>query len=97
MAKKRAPAHTPQMRMIRATVGTSYPMHPEDVGIIHVPDRVARAMLDTGQAVPVCGVAREVQIAALCSAAHALGVTLGTSDAEIVAAAAEYGATVSGS
>lgn len=83
-----------KMKLVRTIVGISYPHHPQDVGVVSVPAKVAQGLLDTKQAMPICGVAREIQIAALCSAAHALGVTLKTGDHEIVEAAREYGAHV---
>ena len=96
--RKRAPARRrvapePQdMRMVRLRVGTSLPLHPEDIGIATVPGRVAKALLDSKQAVPVCGTNRDIQIAALCTAAEALAVTLTTPDPAINEAALRYGA-----
>ena len=81
-----------EMRMVRVTTATPYPVHPGDQGIVEVPGRVAKALLDSRQAIPVCGTVREIQIANLCTAAEALGVTLTTSDPEIDAAALTYGA-----
>ena len=92
-SRARAVAPEPQeMRMVRLRVGSSFPLHPEDIGIAIVPGRTAKVLLDTGQAVPVCGTNRDVQIASLCTAAEALAVTLTTSDPEIGEAAVRYGA-----
>ena len=91
-ARKAVQKDAPEMRMVRITSGTSYPLHPDDIGIVTVPVRVAKALVDSRQAMPVCGLNREIQIAALCTAAEALDVTLTTKDPEIDAAALTYGA-----
>ena len=93
MAKrKRGPATGPEMKMVRVTAGTPYPLHPEDIGVVNVPLRVAKALLDSRQAMEVCGRNRDIRIAALCSAAEALDVELVTRDPEIDQAALRYGA-----
>ena len=95
MASKRRhrdPATGPEMKMVRVNTATSYPLHPEDIGIVNVPVRVAKGLLDSGQAMEVCGKNREIAIAALCSAAEKLDVTLTTTDPEVDATALRYGA-----
>ena len=90
--KKAAQKAGPEMRLVRPKVASSFPLHPGDVGIASVPVRVAKALIDSQQAMPVCGENREIQIAALCTAAEALDVTLTTKDPEIDEAAVHYGA-----
>ena len=82
----------PEMRFVRTTTGTPYPLHPGDIGVVSVPAKVAKALLDSNQAIPVCGTHRGIVTAALCQAAVQLGVALKTDDAEIADAAKAYGA-----
>ena len=84
------------MVLARLRTGWTGPLHPDAVQGPVAPMRKAvyDRMLASGEAVPVCGVADDIKVAALCTAAAALGVTLVTNRRDVVEAAHAYGATV---
>ena len=79
-----------ETRWVRPRVGMAGVLRREGAALVSL--KSARALIDSGQAVEVCGKDREIQIASLCSAAHELDVTLTTKDADIDDAATRYGA-----
>ena len=80
--------------LIRLKTGWSGPLHPQADGVAIVTPSEGNALIASGDAEPVCGSARDVQIAAMLSAAAVLGATITTGDRDIQQEAAVYGATV---
>ena len=80
--------------LVRLKSGWSGPLHPQADGVALVTPDEGTALIAGGVAEPVCGSARDVQIAAMLSAAAALGASVTTGDRDIQQEAAVYGATV---
>ena len=80
--------------LIRLKSGWSGPLHPQADGVAIVDPDEGASLIASGNAVPVCGEARDVQIAAMLSAAAALGASVTSGDRDIQQEDAVYGATV---
>lgn len=80
------------MKLMRTRGGTSKPPFQGMYGVIEIPAHAYSARLESKGSVPVCTDNHEVQLACLCEAARILGVTLETSDTEVIKTAKLYGA-----
>ena len=77
--------------IIRVKTGWPGPFIENEVGVTRVSPGTYQRLLDSDQAVEICGNSKEVQIASFMTAAKHLDVKIGSEDEDIIEAAKRYG------